>query len=361
MTGPLILKNNPAEDLEAATKQYVDNHTSDVVFYTPQTLTDEQKAQARENIDAASTNELNAIPKPNLFINPLFQIWQLYPSGWSGVPVNRYVCDGWQVLSSDGSKQNNLRPASPYGMENLAGGANCTFSQFLENAAQFNGLQMTCSVLKITANGSQSFVTATKTASGWTETTDILAFFGTSNQWRWINPGETLIGAKLEVGTQQTFVHKQANGTYVLNSVPTVAEQLAICNKYDPETGKLLGGWDHPPMLLGVEYRTTERYLGKPVYVKTINMGNLPGNVVKQASFQSNNVVDKIVSVTGQCTSDSGVNISLPYHAGSAPNWNTVILIGATGVGTAQIVTFNEEFAGYTDARITVKYTKLVD
>jgi hypothetical protein len=119
--------------------------------------------------------------------------------------------------------------------------------------------------------------------------------------------------------------------------------------------------WVNPPMDLGTEYRTTERYFSKPVYVKTINMGNLPGNVVKQASFQSNNVVDKIVSVTGQCTSDSEVNISLPYHAGSAPNWNTVILIGATGAGTAQIVTFNEEFAGYTDARITVKYTKLVD
>lgn len=119
--------------------------------------------------------------------------------------------------------------------------------------------------------------------------------------------------------------------------------------------------WVNPPMELGTEYRTTERYLGKPVYVKTINMGNLPGNAVKQASFQSNNVVDKIVSVTGQCTSDSGVNMSLPYHAGSGPNWNTVILIGATGVGTAQIVTFAEDFAGYTDACITVKYTKLAD
>lgn len=361
MTGPLILKDNPTEDLEAATKQYVDNHTSDVVLYTAQNLTDEQKAQARGNINAASTNELNAIPKPNLFINPLFQIWQLYPSGWSGVPVNRYVCDGWQVLSSDGNKQNNLRPASPYGMENLAGGANCTFSQFLENAAQLNGLPMTCSVLKITANGSQSFVTATKTASDWAETTDILAFFGTSNQWRWINPGETLIGAKLEIGTTQTFVHKQADGTYALNSIPTVAEQLAICNKYDPETGKLLGGWDHPPMALGVEYRTTERYMGKPVYVKTINMGNLPGNAVKQASFQSNNVVDKIVSVTGQCTTDSGVNLSLPCHTGSGPNQNTVVLIDATGAGIAQIVTFAEDFAGYTDACITVKYTKLAN
>lgn len=119
--------------------------------------------------------------------------------------------------------------------------------------------------------------------------------------------------------------------------------------------------WINPPMTLGTEYRTTERYLGKPVYVKTINMGNLPGNAVKQASFQSNNVVDKIVSVTGQCTTDSGVNLSLPCHTGSGPNWNTVVLIDATGTGIAQIVTFAEDFAGYTDACITVKYTKLAN
>ena len=72
--------------------------------------------------------------------------------------------------------------------------------------------------------------------------------------------------------------------------------------------------WVNPPMAVGVEYRTTERFQGKPVYVKTINMGNLPGNSVKQVNFQNRNVVDKIVSVTGQCTSDSGVGISMPYH-----------------------------------------------
>lgn len=231
MTGPLILKDNPAEDLGAATKQYVDSNTSNIVLYTPQNLTNNQKTQARGNIAAASIDEVNAIPKPNLFINPLLQIWQQYPSGWPGVPVNRYVCDGWRVLSSDGNKRNNLRPASPYGMENLVGGANCTFSQFLENAAQFNGLQMTCSVLKIFADGSQSFVTATKTASGWTETTDILAFFGISNQWRWINPGETLIGAKLEVGTQQTFAHKNTDGSYTLNEIPDKGTELLRCQR----------------------------------------------------------------------------------------------------------------------------------
>lgn len=161
----------------------------------------------------------------------------------------------------------------------------------------------------------------------------------TSTNW-----GGVYIGASLSYGTL----------LYARNSA-----LMAVREVSGGEVGPI--EWINPPMQLGVEYRTTERYLGKPVYVKTINMGNLPGNAVKQSSFQSNNVVDKIVSVTGQCTSDSGVNMSLPYHAGSGPNWNTVILIGATGVGTAQIVTFAEDFASYTDACITVKYTKLAD
>lgn len=53
MTGPLTLSGDPTGDLEATTKQYVDNHTSDTVLYTPQILADEQKAQARGNIGAA--------------------------------------------------------------------------------------------------------------------------------------------------------------------------------------------------------------------------------------------------------------------------------------------------------------------
>lgn len=161
-----------------------------------------------------------------------------------------------------------------------------------------------------------------------------------------------------------SYIRQDAYITGGTNSCPLVTHAVRIKHPNFLEENDFWGPWEYEsgiPMQLGVEYRTTERYLGKPVYVKTINMGNLPGNAVKQASFQSNNVVDKIVSVTGQCTSDSGVNISLPFHAGSGPNWNTVVLIGAAGTGAAQIVTFTEDFAGYTDACITVKYTKLAD
>lgn len=264
MTGPLILKDNPTEDLEAATKQYVDNHTSDVVLYTPQTLSDEQKVQARGNINSA----------PDGF-------------GLGSVSVafsdaNDCIINGW-YRDPDGNAKNT--------------------------------------------------------------------------PWKWTH---ILVTTFLP----NTYVRQDAYITGGPASVPAVNHAVRIKHPDFPEENAFWGPWEYEsgiPMYLGVEYRTTERYLGKPVYVKTINMGNLPGNAVKQASFQSNNVVDKIVSVTGQCTTDSGVNLSLPCHTGSGPNQNTVVLIDATGTGIAQIVTFAEDFAGYTDACITVKYTKLAN
>lgn len=43
--------------------------------------------------------------------------------------------------------------------------------------------------------------------------------------------------------------------------------------------------WTNPPLALGVEYRTTERYLGKPVYVKAVNFGALPNNTTATVAF----------------------------------------------------------------------------
>ena len=45
--------------------------------------------------------------------------------------------------------------------------------------------------------------------------------------------------------------------------------------------------WEYinPPMKLGVEYRTTERYLGVPVYTKVIDFGALPASTSKQVAI----------------------------------------------------------------------------
>ena len=43
--------------------------------------------------------------------------------------------------------------------------------------------------------------------------------------------------------------------------------------------------WVNPPMAVGVEYRTTERYQGKPVYVKLVNFGALPNATAKNVEY----------------------------------------------------------------------------
>ena len=46
--------------------------------------------------------------------------------------------------------------------------------------------------------------------------------------------------------------------------------------------------WVNPPMKLGVEYRTTERYLGKPVYAKAAPVGDIAANTLVIANKFSN-------------------------------------------------------------------------
>ena len=57
---------------------------------------------------------------------------------------------------------------------------------------------------------------------------------------------------------------------------------------------KTIGGYDewvNPPMVAGVQYRTTERFNGKPVYVKLINCGAGANNTEKKVSTGVSNAI----------------------------------------------------------------------
>lgn len=60
--------------------------------------------------------------------------------------------------------------------------------------------------------------------------------------------------------------------------------------------------WEYvnPPMQLGVEYRTTERYLGKPVYCRLIDFGSLPNATTKMVYINNNNssIIISAVGIT---------------------------------------------------------------
>ena len=50
--------------------------------------------------------------------------------------------------------------------------------------------------------------------------------------------------------------------------------------------------WEHPPMQIGVEYRTTERYGGSPVYVKAVDCGQIAdGKEVQHGIADINSVI----------------------------------------------------------------------
>ena len=103
--------------------------------------------------------------------------------------------------------------------------------------------------------------------------------------------------------------------------------------------------WVNPPMKLGVEYRTTERYQEKPVYAKVVYFGKLPNNTEKAVSHGIANL-SRVVSVEGDT---NGENI-----------------VGSRYITYAYIDSVNIRIKTNTDhsafgANVLIKYTKNAD
>ena len=114
-----------------------------------------------------------------------------------------------------------------------------------------------------------------------------------------------------------------------------------------------LGGWQpwewvNPPMDLGVEYRTTERYRGKPVYVKLVDCGTIPEQGTYKALVFSSDV-NSIISVTAYSPMRGN---TLPYY-----DTNGVKYSIAGSVNTVTIWNYSESLLD-TDVRALIKYTK---
>lgn len=116
--------------------------------------------------------------------------------------------------------------------------------------------------------------------------------------------------------------------------------------------------WINPPMNLGTEYRTTERYLGKPVYVKALNVSSLPNNSnisVNIAANSDGSADETIRAITAYGVTSNGN--SIPAWAWSRDPTKKIYLqlyLWIVYLGT----TFD---ASGERATIVVKYTKTTD
>lgn len=106
--------------------------------------------------------------------------------------------------------------------------------------------------------------------------------------------------------------------------------------------------WVNPLLALGVEYRTTERYLGKPVYCRLIDFGSLPNATTKMVYFNNNSsIIISAVGITSYNVLLLGTGEN--EHAATLKVRNNTITIKTTGNQTS-----------YT-ATILVKYYKGTD
>lgn len=110
--------------------------------------------------------------------------------------------------------------------------------------------------------------------------------------------------------------------------------------------------WINPPMQLGVEYRTTERYLGKPVYVQLVNFGAL-GNATTKS-------VDVAIENTDKIPVLGGTALEVPLIPGSYGG--TISGISATRTSTKITISITTTTdLSWMQAEVLLGYTKTTD
>ena len=114
----------------------------------------------------------------------------------------------------------------------------------------------------------------------------------------------------------------------------------------------------NPPMKLGVEYRTTERYLGKPVYTKVVE-GSFSGAGTTIISHGIANI-DKCVAANGiALQKDSSYSFSFPYWFadGNTLTQGLSVSINSYEIKLSSVGDYSSTFS----AQVTIKYTKTTD
>ena len=92
-----------------------------------------------------------------------------------------------------------------------------------------NGITLNGTIAQILETAVGTDVTASALT---TEGVVVASYDNNSKTISLTGTGQTFVAAKLELGSQQTLAHKDANGNWVLNDIPDYGEQLRRCRRY---------------------------------------------------------------------------------------------------------------------------------
>ena len=177
------------------------------------------------------------LSNPNLldnwyFVNPVNQRGQ---TSYTGVG---YGIDRWFQTNA-----NCLCTITDNGLVFAATSGSSWMKQIIDSPDALFGRKVTVSML--TSDNTLHSITGTLTTesmtsnTGWDSGGNVnVGLYKTANGSAFVQIGNltgnsiTIKAVKLELGSQQTLAHQDADGNWVLNEIPDYSEQLARCQRY---------------------------------------------------------------------------------------------------------------------------------
>lgn len=148
----------------------------------------------------------------------------------------------------------------------------------------------------------------------------------------------------------------------LLQTIKTIAVPGIIIQRIINSEGVSAWEWLNPPMVEGVEYRTAERFLGKPVYQKVVNCTGLPSGTSAQPVYKNFNYgvanVSIPISAKGILYTVEGYPYPIPGVVSAFSDTMVAIDIGLT-LANIKILSYVD--ASTVTAKVTCKYTKTTD
>ena len=132
---------------------------------------------------------------------------------------------------------------------------------------------------------------------------------------------------------------------------------VGISGQYDFNAVRSYGNsgewseWEYinPPMALGVEYRTTERHLGKPVYVKAVDFGALPNATTKTVTWAASGEVLAVLSVEATSSQGSPVGLGASLSGTELTATKTTLYVKSSGNYSSDTAVFRLKYTKTTD------------
>lgn len=183
-----------------------------------------------------------------------------------------------------------------------------------------NGITLNGTIVQILETAVGTDVTASALT---TEGVVVASYDNNSKTISLTGTGQTFVAAKLELGSQQTLAHQDADGNWALNEIPDYGEQLRRCQRYQLVINREI-------LVAGRTSASAETtcfaFIPTPVTMRVAPaISKIAGNYI--ATVNHANGAKSIVDFTGASLAGNGIYVTGAITAGLGTNQPITVTI----------------------------------